>query len=181
MNKPETYLEWVRMIARQVSIKDCVGMEEGDLVSYGYIGLSRAFDLYDEGRGTKFKTYAEHKVRSAMADAARKWRETKRSDNSRRIVGSIDSMSGNARKVAILRFFSEKEESHEIEAQIDGLYALLSKLDDNEQEAVFMRYWQGMKLTDIASVLKCNKFDAYKLINSGLDKLRKLVNGSDDK
>lgn len=162
----ESYLPWMRLIAKQVQLDGCVGMEEDDLIGYGYIGLKRAFEMFDEGRGVKFKTYAEHKVRSAMMDAARKWREVRRSDNSKRVIGSIDSCSPRVRESL------GQCESEPIEPQLDMLYSLLSFLEPAENESIFMRYWQGMKLGEIGRVLGCNKFVVYKSIQSGLAKLR---------
>jgi RNA polymerase sigma factor for flagellar operon FliA len=42
-----------------------------DLTSWGAIGLLEAFDRYDAGRGIKFSTYAEYRIRGAMYDALR--------------------------------------------------------------------------------------------------------------
>lgn len=42
-----------------------------DLISVGLIGLLNAFERYDPGRETKFKTYAEYRIRGAMLDEIR--------------------------------------------------------------------------------------------------------------
>ncbi|MGE0445961.1 MAG: sigma-70 family RNA polymerase sigma factor [Vicinamibacterales bacterium] len=44
----------------------------GDLVQDGVIGLMDAAGRYDEGRGIKFETFAERRIRGAMIDALRK-------------------------------------------------------------------------------------------------------------
>jgi RNA polymerase sigma factor for flagellar operon FliA len=44
----------------------------GDLVQDGVIGLIDAAHRFDEGRGIKFETFAERRVRGAMIDALRK-------------------------------------------------------------------------------------------------------------
>jgi RNA polymerase sigma factor FliA len=44
----------------------------GDLVQDGVIGLIDAANRFDEGRGIKFETFAERRVRGAMIDALRK-------------------------------------------------------------------------------------------------------------
>ena len=44
----------------------------GDLVQDGMIGLIDAANRFDEGRGIKFETFAERRVRGAMIDALRR-------------------------------------------------------------------------------------------------------------
>jgi RNA polymerase sigma factor for flagellar operon FliA len=44
----------------------------GDLVQDGVIGLIDAAHRFDEGRGIKFETFAERRIRGAMIDALRK-------------------------------------------------------------------------------------------------------------
>ena len=44
----------------------------GDLVQDGVIGLIDAANRFDEGRGIKFETFAERRVRGAMIDALRR-------------------------------------------------------------------------------------------------------------
>jgi RNA polymerase sigma factor for flagellar operon FliA len=42
-----------------------------DLVSYGFLGLNRASELYDESTGYAFSTYAVPKIRGAILDGIR--------------------------------------------------------------------------------------------------------------
>jgi RNA polymerase sigma factor for flagellar operon FliA len=44
----------------------------GDLVQDGVLGLMDAANRFDEGRGIKFETFAERRVRGAMIDALRR-------------------------------------------------------------------------------------------------------------
>jgi len=44
----------------------------GDLVQDGVMGLIDAAQRFDEGRGIKFETFAERRVRGAMIDALRR-------------------------------------------------------------------------------------------------------------
>jgi RNA polymerase sigma factor for flagellar operon FliA len=47
-------------------------IDVGDLVQDGVIGLIDAAHRFDEGRGIKFETFAERRIRGAMIDALRK-------------------------------------------------------------------------------------------------------------
>ena len=65
------HLPQVRLVAETLRIRLRFAMELDDLVSYGVIGLLRAIERYDPGRGVLLKTYAEHRIRGAMLDGVR--------------------------------------------------------------------------------------------------------------
>ena len=46
-------------------------VEEGDLVSYGLLGLMNAIERYDPGRDIKFETYAISRIKGAIIDELR--------------------------------------------------------------------------------------------------------------
>lgn len=48
---------------------ECPTMELQDLIQEGIIGLARAIDLFDPGRGFQFSTYAVHWIRQAITRA----------------------------------------------------------------------------------------------------------------
>ncbi|MGE3402401.1 MAG: sigma-70 family RNA polymerase sigma factor [Vicinamibacterales bacterium] len=65
-------LPFVEQLARRVAATMPNSIDIGDLVQDGVIGLMDAADRYDEGRGIKFETFAERRIRGAMIDALRK-------------------------------------------------------------------------------------------------------------
>lgn len=65
------HLPQVRLVAETLRARLRFAMELDDLVSYGVIGLLRAIERYDPGRGVLLKTYAEHRIRGAMLDGVR--------------------------------------------------------------------------------------------------------------
>src|SRR5262249_23320377 len=65
-------LPFVEQLARRVAATMPHSIDIGDLVQDGVIGLIDAADRFDEGRGIKFETFAERRVRGAMIDALRK-------------------------------------------------------------------------------------------------------------
>jgi RNA polymerase sigma factor for flagellar operon FliA len=63
---------FVEGLARRVAASMPGGVDIGDLVQDGMIGLIDAMHRYDEARGIRFETFAERRVRGAMLDAMRK-------------------------------------------------------------------------------------------------------------
>jgi RNA polymerase sigma factor for flagellar operon FliA len=65
-------LPFVEALARRVAASMPNSIDVGDLVQDGMIGLIDAAHRFDEGRGIKFETFAERRVRGAMIDALRR-------------------------------------------------------------------------------------------------------------
>src|ERR1700730_14939505 len=65
-------LPFVEALARRMAATMPNSIDIGDLVQDGMIGLIDAANRFDEGRGIKFETFAERRVRGAMIDAVRK-------------------------------------------------------------------------------------------------------------
>jgi RNA polymerase sigma factor for flagellar operon FliA len=65
-------LPFVESVARRVATSMPHTIDLGDLVQDGMLGLIDAAHRFDEGRGIKFETFAERRVRGAMIDALRR-------------------------------------------------------------------------------------------------------------
>lgn len=65
-------LSFVESLARRMAASMPHSIDVGDLVQDGMIGLIDAAHRFDEGRGIKFETFAERRVRGAMIDALRR-------------------------------------------------------------------------------------------------------------
>lgn len=63
---------FVEALARRMAATMPHSIDLGDLVQDGMIGLIDAANRFDEGRGIKFETFAERRVRGAMIDAMRR-------------------------------------------------------------------------------------------------------------
>jgi RNA polymerase sigma factor for flagellar operon FliA len=68
----ECGIPFVEALARRMAATMPHSIDLGDLVQDGVIGLIDAAHRFDEGRGIKFETFAERRVRGAMIDALRK-------------------------------------------------------------------------------------------------------------
>jgi RNA polymerase sigma factor for flagellar operon FliA len=65
-------LPFVESLARRMASSMPNSIDIGDLVQDGMLGLIDAAHRFDEGRGIKFETFAERRVRGAMIDALRR-------------------------------------------------------------------------------------------------------------
>src|SRR2546430_9785101 len=65
-------LPFVEALARRMAASMPNSIDVGDLVQNGVIGLIDAAHRFDEGRGIKFETFAERRIRGAMIDALRR-------------------------------------------------------------------------------------------------------------
>src|SRR6266568_906164 len=65
-------LPFVEALARRMAASMPHSIDIGDLVQDGVLGLIDAAHRFDEGRGIKFETFAERRVRGAMIDALRR-------------------------------------------------------------------------------------------------------------
>ena len=61
----------VRIVAKKIVRKTPPNVELDDLISSGIIGLIDAIEKFDPKKGTKFKTYAEHRIRGSILDELR--------------------------------------------------------------------------------------------------------------
>lgn len=70
----EAYMPLVHSIAAMVSGKGLPpNIEYDDLVSDGTIGLMKAWENFDSGRGVKFETYASYRIRGEMLDGLKNY------------------------------------------------------------------------------------------------------------
>jgi RNA polymerase sigma factor for flagellar operon FliA len=65
-------IPFVEALARRMASTMPHSIDVGDLVQDGVIGLIDAAHRFDEGRGIKFETFAERRIRGAMIDALRR-------------------------------------------------------------------------------------------------------------
>jgi len=71
-NRVAASLPFVESLARRMASTMPHSIDLGDLVQDGVLGLIDAAHRFDEGRGIKFETFAERRVRGAMIDALRR-------------------------------------------------------------------------------------------------------------
>ena len=78
-----TYAPLVKYVAGRLGTGLPAHVEEGDLVSYGLLGLMNAIERYDPSRDIKFETYAISRIKGAIIDELRSMDWVPRSVRSR--------------------------------------------------------------------------------------------------
>lgn len=96
-----TYAPLVKYVAGRLGSGLPAHVDEGDLVSYGLLGLIGAIERYDPGRDIKFETYAIARIRGAIIDELRALDWVPRSVRSRarqieRAIGELEAKLGRA-------------------------------------------------------------------------------------
>jgi RNA polymerase sigma factor for flagellar operon FliA len=96
-----TYAPLVKYVAGRLGSGLPAHVEEGDLISYGLLGLISAIERYDPDRDIKFETYAIVRIRGAIIDELRALDWVPRSVRSRareieRAIAELESKLGRA-------------------------------------------------------------------------------------
>ena len=95
------YAPLVKYVASRLGSGLPAHVEEGDLISYGLLGLMNAVDRYDPERDIKFETYAIARIRGSIIDELRTLDWVPRSVRSRareieRAIRELESKLGRA-------------------------------------------------------------------------------------
>ena len=96
-----TYAPLVKYVAGRLGSGLPAHVDEGDLVSYGLLGLIGAIERYDPARDIKFETYAIARIKGAIIDELRALDWVPRSVRSRareieRAIGELEAKLGVA-------------------------------------------------------------------------------------
>jgi RNA polymerase sigma factor for flagellar operon FliA len=96
-----TYAPLVKYVAGRLGSGLPAHVDEGDLVSYGLLGLIGAIERYDPDRDVKFETYAIARIKGSIIDELRAMDWVPRSVRSRareieRAIADLESRLGRA-------------------------------------------------------------------------------------
>ncbi|MGD0167632.1 MAG: RNA polymerase sigma factor WhiG [Gaiellaceae bacterium] len=94
-----TYAPLVKFVAGRLGSGLPAHVDEGDLVSYGLLGLIGAIERYDPDRDVKFETYAIARIKGSIIDELRAMDWVPRSVRARardieRAIGELEAQSG---------------------------------------------------------------------------------------
>src|SRR5881398_2055605 len=96
-----TYAPLVKFVAGRLGSGLPAHVDEGDLVSYGLLGLIGAIERYDPEREIKFETYAISRIKGAIIDELRAMDWVPRSVRARardieRAIAELEARLGRA-------------------------------------------------------------------------------------
>ena len=137
----------VRVVAKRIVRKTPPNVELDDLISVGVIGLIDAIEKFDPEKGTKFRTYAEHRIRGAILDElrAQDWvprsirRKEKIIEKSRSRLESVKCGEATA-----------KEISHDLKIDTEKVHKLLTTI--NPAKVVCYDDYSSFKVQDANSI-----------------------------
>ena len=96
-----TYAPLVKYVAGRLGSGLPAHVDDGDLVSYGLLGLMGAIERYDPGRDVKFETYAIVRIKGQIIDELRAMDWVPRSVRARardieRAIAELEAKVGRA-------------------------------------------------------------------------------------
>lgn len=149
-------VKWIKIVVmRTLREKNLTRLDVSTLISAGMLGYSQALRRFDPSYNTKFKTYAEHRIKGAVLDEVRK------------MIGDERCKHKRPRKVDDYDFSTIGDEGSTQE-EIESVIAIqsfldMSGLDDREKEILKCRY-EGMNLREISKEFGFSESRASQLL-----------------
>jgi RNA polymerase sigma factor for flagellar operon FliA len=167
-----TYAPLVKYVAGKLGSWLPPHVEEGDLISYGLLGLIGAIERFEPDREIKFETYAISRIRGAMIDELR----------------SLDWVPRSVRNRAreIERAIAELESDGEVARELphgemrQALAQAITRLPDRERLVVTLYYYEELTLREIGEVLSVTESRVSQLHTKAILRLRVRLQGSLD-
>lgn len=119
------YSPLVKYVAGRMSNGLPAHIEEGDLVSYGLLGLIGALERFDPSRNIKFETYAVSRIKGSIIDELRALDWVPRSVRSwaRRVETVVTQLENQ-----LLRAPTDEEISLELGVSVDEFQGILNQI-----------------------------------------------------
>ncbi len=119
------YSPLVKYVAGRMSSGLPAHIEEGDLVSYGLLGLIGALERFDLSRNIKFETYAVSRIKGAIIDELRALDWVPRSVRSwaRKVEAAITQLENE-----LSRAPSDEETAARLEIGVDEYHEILNQV-----------------------------------------------------
>jgi len=171
-------LDLVNRIARRIQrrVPPCVTFD--DLASAGMIGLIHAVDRFDQTRGLKFRTYAQHRIWGAMQDFLRDEDPLSRTER-RRIRAYAPALSATGYgippatvsldQIPALRLASPAQPAFTLTAEVREARRCLSPRENRVIELLYEFGWQSR---EVAADLHVNESRVSQIKQRAISKLR---------
>ena len=169
----EHNLRLVAHIAKKYQMMEA-DMEE--LVSIGAVGLIKAVDTFDQEKASKLATYAARCVENEMLMYLRVRKKISRESSYYEPIGT--DKEGNEIRLLDIMESQDPEALDVIELKDDTrkIYTLLDRvLTPRERQVLIMRYYNDMKLEEIAAAMEISRSSVKRYIASGQEHLLSLI------
>ena len=171
-------LDLVNRIARrfQRRVPPCVTFD--DLASAGMIGLIHAVDRFDQTRGLKFRTYAQHRIQGAMQDFLRDEDPLSRTER-RRVRASAPALSATGYgilpatvsldQIPVRCLASTAQPAFTLRAEVREARRCLSPRENRVIELLYDFGWQSR---EVALEMHVNESRVSQIKTRAISKLR---------
>lgn len=162
----ESNLRYVlKVIFKRWRLDRFPGLQFGDLISEGCMGLIKALRTFDPSREARFLSYADSAIKQSVSRAIWDW---KRNRHESLDEPAFKDESDGSKKDSLP---SEEADTDEICAceQVKGLLSFLSK---REAEIIRLRYWHDLPYEEVGRQIGISKERVRQSENKALRKLR---------
>lgn len=175
---PEDLRDWILLFAKWYNKQGFFDVD--DLVGEGYVGYLDAVKKFKPLNGTKFKTYAEYRVRGSIVDYIRNNMPGKRNvtDAPRPKVYFIDDLLDTSDQelkplynVLLDKLSYGKDEPDIYEHAL--LKDHINCLKDQQKECLFRYYWEDKTMAEVAGELGCTESRVSQVISKATIMLKK--------
>ena len=154
----------------QSRVPPCITLD--DLVSAGMIGLIQAVDRFDSSRGSKFKTYAQHRIHGAMLDFLREEDPLSRTERRRvreSTAAGLSPMTVSLDEIQLHRLAAPAQPA--FTTRLDVREARRS-LSPRENRVIALLYDFDRQSREVAAELHVNESRVSQIKQRAISKLR---------
>ena len=162
----------------QCRVPPCITLD--DLVGAGMVGLIQAVDRFDNSRGPKFKTYAQHRIQGAMLDFLREEDPLSRAE--RRRVRESAGLSATWHGIEHVTVSLDQISLRRLAAPVQAGFPLCSEvrearrcLSARENHVIALLYDLGWQSREVAAELHVNESRVSQIKQRAISKLRLLL------
>jgi len=166
----------LRLVAHVIKKYEGTGEDVEDLISIGTIGLIKAINTFDEGRGTRLATYAARCIENEVLMHLRNLKKTRAEVSIYDPIG-FDKEGNEISLMDVLFADNDILETVDIKMQEEKIVQKMSALSRRERQVIEMRYglFSGLKETqrDIAKKLGISRSYVSRIEKKAISKLIK--------
>jgi RNA polymerase sigma factor for flagellar operon FliA len=164
----ESHLPLVLREMDRIYVAPGLGLEKDDLLSAGALGLLRAAQRFEAGRGTTFGLFARPYVRGAMIDEIRRMLR-----GSPPPPDTLFAESANPYDPETIGADADALGDPMLRARVKRLIA--EQLDDDERLRLTLYFYEDLTLREIAEIVGQSISSVARSISGAVAKLRKAL------